>query len=52
MTDDEAKDKWSKVTDPKVALQEILEHHNFMGFDPYYSDLRNALLEMAERCAK
>jgi hypothetical protein len=53
MTDKELIEKWSKITDPVEAAQEIVEHEQFLGYDPYYRDLRAALIAMAARvCAK
>jgi hypothetical protein len=50
MDDEQMKAKWRAVTDPKEALQIIVGNEMFLGYDPYYSDLRNTLMEMAERC--
>ena len=50
MADADLLAKWAGITDPVQALREIVEHEDFLGFDPYYRDLRAALLEMAERC--
>jgi hypothetical protein len=52
MNDDNLITAWSKVTDPKEALKLILENEDYFGYDPYFRDLRAALLEMAERCSK
>ena len=38
-----------RITDPKEALRIIVENEEFFGFDPYYRDLRCAMLKMAER---
>ena len=43
--------QWAKVTDPREALHIICEQQDFLGYDSYYKDLRNALLDMAERCS-
>lgn len=43
-------DQWSKITDPKEALRTLVAHEDFLGYDPYYRDLRAALLAMCERC--
>lgn len=40
-----------KVTDPVAALRMILENESFLGFDSYYADLRQGLLDMARRVA-
>lgn len=52
VSDENLLQEWSRVTDPKVALAKIVEHQDFLGYDPYYAKLREALLEMAERCSK
>lgn len=44
--------KWEAITDPLDALEEIVEHHQFLGSDPYYRELNDALLDMAERVVK
>jgi len=38
-----------KVTDPREALQIIIDNEQFFGFDPYYRDLRDAMVNMASR---
>lgn len=38
-----------KIHDPKEALIVFLEHEHFLGYDPYYRDLRIALLGLLER---
>jgi hypothetical protein len=40
------------IHDPVEALKAIVENEGFMGYDPYYRDLRAALLAMAERVLK
>jgi hypothetical protein len=50
MDDNQMMEKWRAVTDPREALQIIVGNEMFLGYDPYYSDLRNTLMEMAERC--
>ena len=50
--DESLKAKWAAISDPVEALRELVEHETFLGYDPYYGDLRAALMEMAERCAK
>ena len=40
----------SKVSDPSEACRVIVEHENYLGFDPYYRDIREALVQMCERC--
>jgi hypothetical protein len=48
-TDDENKARWREVIDAKTALNEIIEFWDFIGSDPYYRDLNDALFEMAAR---
>jgi hypothetical protein len=43
---------WREVTDPRKALAEIVEHQDFLGYDPYFAEMRDALLAMAERNSK
>ena len=38
-----------KVSDPREALQIIIDNEQFFGFDPYYRDLRDAMVRMGER---
>lgn len=52
MNDAQRKAVWATVTDPREALEEIVEHADFLGGDPYYSDILTALIEMAERALK
>lgn len=49
MCDDDLKARWATVTDPLEALKELLENSCFLGSDPYYRDLNDALMEMVER---
>ena len=45
--------EWIKSLDhiqtPEEALRVIVENERFLGYDPYYKDLRKAMIEMAER---
>jgi hypothetical protein len=38
-----------KITDPREALQTIIDNELYFGFDPYYRDLRDAMVKMADR---
>ena len=40
------------ITDPAEACHTLVENEQFLGFDPYYRDLREALIRMCERCGK
>jgi len=40
----------ASITDPKVACKILVENEQYLGYDPYYKDLRKALLDMCERC--
>lgn len=40
----------ASITDPKVACKILVENENYLGFDPYYRDIREALIAMCERC--
>lgn len=44
--------RWAAITDPKEALQALVANETYLGYDPYYSDLRAALLGMCERCSQ
>jgi hypothetical protein len=44
--------KWRRIRDPKKALEQIVEHQEFFGYDPYYGDLHRELLAMAARCVQ
>lgn len=52
MTDAAWIKKISKIKDPKAACRILAENENFLGYDPYYRDLRVALIAMCERCGK
>lgn len=51
MTTDEQLEHWSKISNPLEALEILVEHWGFIGTDPYYRELNDALYEMAFRCA-
>ena len=40
----------ASITDPKVACKVLVENENYLGFDPYYRDIREALISMCARC--
>ena len=50
MSDAEFLAEVAKVTDPAEACRVLVENENYLGFDPYYQDLREALIEMCRRC--
>lgn len=52
MTDKQRIAQWKRIKDPKKALQVLVENWQFVGNDPYYRDLCNALFELAERCSE
>lgn len=52
MNDADRMAEWAKVTDPREALAIMVENSIFVGTDPYYRDLNDALWEMAERALK
>jgi hypothetical protein len=52
MSDADLKAKWATITDPREALAQLVEHSMFLGTDPYYTDLNDALMAMAERVSK
>lgn len=52
MNDAERKAAWSLVEDPLEALEELSANSEFVGTDPYYRDLNDALWQMVERVLK
>lgn len=52
MNDDEWIASLKTIKTPREALKIILENERFFGYDPYYSDLREAMLQMVERILK
>jgi len=45
MTDQEWIDKEIKIADKDKLLRIIYENEYLFGYDPYYKDLRNAILD-------
>jgi len=45
--------EWMKsldaITDPITMLKELVDNEQYLGYDPYYWDIRMALLRAAER---
>jgi hypothetical protein len=37
------------ITDPITMLKELVDNEQYLGYDPYYWDIRMALLRAAER---
>ncbi len=52
MNDAQLLDYLKNITDPVDALNAIVENADFFGYDPYYGDIHNALIAMADRVAK
>jgi hypothetical protein len=52
MADDDLKAKWKKIDNLEEAVDEFLQHSMFIGSDPYYADMNDALWEMLERARK
>lgn len=52
MHDKASDEKWkqyiTQITNPVEMLRAIVKNQDFLGYDPYYSDLREALLKQAE----
>ena len=38
-----------EISDPIKMLEIIVDNQNYLGFDPYYKDLRAAMLDQAEK---
>ncbi len=49
MTDKEWIDGLAKIETCDEMLREIVENEMFFGYDPYYSELRQAMLKNASR---
>jgi hypothetical protein len=49
MADADLKAKWAAITDPVECLEQLSEHSMYLGSDPYYRDMNDALWEMAIR---
>jgi len=49
MTDAEWIESVNQIKDPVKMLECIVENERFFGFDPYYSDLRGAMINSATR---
>ncbi len=49
MTDVEFIAQVKTITDPVEMLEALLNNDMFLGYDPYYADLRAALLDQAEQ---
>ncbi len=49
MADKEWIEKVKQIEDPREMLKLIVENETFLGFDPYYKDLRNAMISQAEK---
>ncbi len=47
MTDSEWIHKIEAINDPIAMLRAIIEYEDFLGYDPYYRDLRETLLNRA-----
>lgn len=51
MNDAEFIAELSTITDPKAMLRMLVENWTFIGTDPYYRHLNDALYENTERVA-
>ena len=45
-------DDVKKITDPFEMLITIVNNQEFLGYDPYYKDLRAVMLDQAEKICK
>ena len=52
MNDADLIEKLEKVTDPAQALALIVEHDAYLGYDPYFKEIRDALMSMAQRLSE
>lgn len=44
--------RWATITDPLEALRILAENWMFLGNDPYYRDIENALSAMVDNVLK
>lgn len=51
-TDQKWIEKTRTIVDPLEMLKCIVENQDFLGYDPYYSDLRRAMIDTAEQIMK
>lgn len=51
MTDAQKIANWQRIKDPFKALETLVENWTFIGTDPYYKELSDALYDMAEKCS-
>jgi hypothetical protein len=49
MTDEEWIKSLDKISDPVDALRTLLKEQYYLTNDPYYRDIREALMQMVER---
>lgn len=49
MTDQDWIQQVQQISDPIKMLRCILDNQDFLGYDPYYSDLRGAMLLQIEK---
>lgn len=49
MNDAELKKYWATIKEPVDMLKALVENSMYIGTDPYYRDLNDALIENAER---
>jgi len=52
MADEDLRREWDAIKDPVKMLEAILKHEDFLGYDPYYKDLRQSLMSNAERVVR
>lgn len=52
MNDAEYKAYLRKIKDPVEALRAVSEGSQWFGYDPYYGDMHDAVLEMVDRVLK
>lgn len=49
MTDKQWMASVRRITNPVKMLRTIVESERFLGYDPYYADLRKTMIEQAEK---
>lgn len=49
MNDEQRKAVWARIDNLHDAVDEFIEHSSYIGTDPYYSDMNDALWAMLIR---
>ena len=52
MTDRQWITKTKRIKDPLEMLECIVKNENFLGYDPYYAEIRATMINTAEKIVK